>query len=98
MATLQERMLKQFPVRENFKVLDPSAGAGGLDNLGKWKISLIAGLIFLIVSSPFLYKLVQKLMDKVADIEIADSEGCPTLAGLILHSVVFVIIVRLMMK
>jgi hypothetical protein len=96
MATLQERMIKQFPVKENFKVLD--APPGGLDNLGKWKISLIAGLIFLIVSSPFLYKLVQKLADKFVDIEIADSEGCPTLVGLILHSVVFVIIVRLMMK
>jgi hypothetical protein len=58
----------------------------------KLYISLIAGLVFLVVSAPFTYKLVNSLTSAVG-LNIADSEGCPNLVGLLIHTLVFVLVV-----
>lgn len=62
----------------------------------KLLISLLSGVLFLVVSSPIMYKLVNSLTMRVGiDIETG---GCPHLNGLILHSVVFVILVFIIMQ
>lgn len=94
MSTLQDQMIARFPIKENFKVM----AADPIDSVGKWKISLMAGLLFIVISSPLLYKLVQKLINKVADVDIANDDGCPNFYGLVLHGIVFMLITRLMMK
>nr|WNL49763.1 transmembrane domain containing protein [Marseillevirus sp.] len=64
----------------------------------KWIVSAIAGVLFLIVASPFLFKIMNGLTG-IFGISIADPDtGAPNLLGLILHGVVFMLIVRLLMN
>ncbi|BAU80234.1 hypothetical protein A9K97_gp117 [Tokyovirus A1] len=64
----------------------------------KWIVSAIAGVLFLIVASPFLFKIMNGLTG-IFGISIADPDtGAPNLLGLVLHGVVFMLIVRLLMN
>lgn len=67
-----------------------------LDNLTKWKHTLTTAFLFLVVSHPLTYKLVQKLFGRF--FTVASSTGCPTMAGLLLHTLVFTLVLRLKME
>ena len=67
----------------------------GPSSTEKWMISIMSGLLFFLIASPYLYSIVNELVG-LAGVSTAKN-GCPNLAGLILHSIVFVLIVRLMM-
>ena len=58
----------------------------------KWQITLFSALIFLLVVNPFTYKLTQSLFSGLLG-PIAIN-GCPTLVGLLLHTVVYILLVR----
>ena len=58
----------------------------------KWKISLFSAVVFLIVASPFLYGLTERLFSLI-NLETAQG-GCPTGLGVVLHAVVFLLITR----
>lgn len=62
----------------------------------KWISSAIGGVMFLVVSSPILYKTVNSLTSQIG-ITVSDSKGCPTAEGLLIHSGVFTLLTRLMM-
>jgi len=49
-------------------------------------------VVFLIISSPFTYKLTNGLLGGIIG-KLADGSGCPTMLGLIVHSLVFGLIV-----
>ena len=61
----------------------------------KWMVSFWSGLLFLLIASPFMYKLTGSLFSML-NINI-ESDGCPNYVGLIIHALVFVLLVRLMM-
>ena len=63
----------------------------------KWIISIIGGLLFILISSPFLYNAVSSLAASIG-IKTADGEGCPNIAGLILHTAVFTLLTRALMR
>jgi hypothetical protein len=63
----------------------------------KWVCSLIGGLLFLLIASPFLYEAVNTLTAPLG-LDVADRAGCPNINGLVLHSIVFVLLVRLLMR
>ena len=63
----------------------------------KWIISLIGGLLFLLIASPFLYEAVNALTSTFG-LKIADRDGCPNLAGIVLHTLVFILVVRVLMR
>ena len=63
--------------------------------MDKARYSLYSAILFLILASPPVYKLVEKLLGSV--VRIADSSGCATTAGLVVHAVVFGLIVYGMM-
>ena len=63
----------------------------------KWIISIMSGLLFLVIASPFLFSTVNQLTSMVG-LKIADARGCPNLIGLLLHALVFTLIARLMMR
>lgn len=63
----------------------------------KWIISIIGGLLFILISSPFLYDAVNSLTYPLG-LKVADGEGCPTLAGLMIHTGVFTLITRVLMR
>jgi len=67
-----------------------------LNNVTKWKHTLTTTVIFLLVSHPFTYKLVQKIFGNL--FTVANSSGCPTITGLILHTLVFTLVLRLKME
>lgn len=63
----------------------------------KWIVSMIAGLLFLLISSPFLYEAVDSLTSSFG-LKIASADGCPNLGGLLLHSAVYMGMTRLLMR
>jgi len=63
---------------------------------GKWLISLMSGVIFTVLASPFMFNLTQKLIGKPLGIKFVNG-GAPTIAGLLVHGAVYTLVVRLMM-
>jgi hypothetical protein len=63
----------------------------------KLAISLIGGLLFLIVSSPYLYKIEDRYAEEYCDVRLSDLGGCPTTVGIITNAIVFVGLSRLLM-
>ena len=63
----------------------------------KMLLSLKNGVIFVLVSLPITYKLVNMLTKHIG-FEVCDSHGCPTPAGLAVHTVVFILLVFLSMQ
>ena len=61
----------------------------------KWMISFWSALLFLLIASPFMYRLTNKITSLVGF--ETSSNGCPNIYGLILHTLVFALLVRLMM-
>ena len=66
------------------------------EEYNKWKYSILGGLVFFILSSPVMYKLVNVLFNN--SIKIINNSGCPTTLGLLIHSLVYVLIIRAMMN
>jgi hypothetical protein len=62
----------------------------------KWTVSLMAGLMFFILSSPYLYKLEGELAAG-AGLQLADFRGCPNISGLVANGAVFALISRMVM-
>lgn len=63
----------------------------------KWIISVMGGLLFLVISSPFLYDIFNTLTSSI-DMTISSNDGCPNTGGLILMTLFFIIIVRILMR
>jgi len=64
----------------------------------KWACILVAGLIFLLVSAPFTYYATNFVGTKINEnLNTEDAGGKPTLGGLILHLIVFMLLLRLSM-
>lgn len=60
----------------------------------KMRISIFAGILFLIIASPQLFKVMRQVLGDW----VASPAGCPTQQGLLLHTVVFVLLTRLSMN
>ena len=59
----------------------------------KWKISIFSAFIFIVVIHPYTYAFTQKMFGKCLG-KIAETSGCPTTRGLILHTIVYILLVR----
>lgn len=59
----------------------------------KWQISIFSAFIFILVINPYTYILTQKVLSGLLG-KIADSYGCPTTRGLVLHTLVYILLVR----
>lgn len=58
----------------------------------KWRISMFSAVLFLLVVNPLTYKLTNQLLSGfIGPISI---NGCPTNNGIILHTIVFILLVR----
>lgn len=62
----------------------------------KWITSSIGGLMFFVISSPFLYNTVNGLTSRFG-LDIIDDDGCPNVQGLLLHTAVFIVATRILM-
>jgi len=63
-----------------------------LNNNKKWLYTLYTTLVFILISNPMTYKLVNSILGNVSD-----KNGCPTTFGLVVHTLVFTLIIRLLM-
>ncbi len=61
----------------------------------KWIVSLMSALAFLLIASPFMYKITGGVTDAIGF--STSTDGCPNVYGLVLHAIVFAVIVRLLM-
>lgn len=61
----------------------------------KWIVGIYCGLLFLLISSPFMYTITEKLTSLVG--WNTSKNGCPNIGGLILHTIVFILLVRVIM-
>jgi hypothetical protein len=69
-----------------------------LTNGQKWLAALIAAVLFAIISSSVVYQLTNSLMTSVFGPKAATwGANGPTMFGLLLHSVVFLLVVRLLL-
>lgn len=62
----------------------------------KINATILSVIIFIIVSLPLTYKVTNGLLGGILG-RLADSSGCPTTIGLIIHAIVFGLIVYLLM-
>ena len=68
-----------------------------LSNYNKWKYTLITTFIFLVISNPVTYVFVNSTIGKLINIPISDGTGCPTIAGMLVHAIIFTLILRAVM-
>jgi len=59
----------------------------------KWQITIFSAFIFILVIHPYTYKFTQKVLGGLLG-KIADANGCPTTFGLIIHTIVYILLVR----
>ena len=59
----------------------------------KWQISIFSAFIFILVINPYTYIFTQKLLGGCFG-KIAENNGCPTTLGLIIHTIVYILLVR----
>lgn len=68
---------------------DCGCGCNGAKAQEKFLISLMSALIFFVVANPETFILMRRLLGQW----VAGPNGCPKFAGLILHTIVFMLIV-----
>jgi hypothetical protein len=59
----------------------------------KWQISILSALIFILVIHPYTYNFTQKIFGDTIG-QITETAGCPTTRGLILHTILYILLVR----
>jgi hypothetical protein len=64
-------------------------------NMEKWKYTLYTTILFLIIVNPMTFKFVNSLLKRF--VKISSADGCPTMAGILVHAFVFTIVLRALM-
>lgn len=59
----------------------------------KWQISIFSALIFILVIHPYTYNFTQQIFGDTIG-QIIETSGCPTTRGLILHTILYILLVR----
>lgn len=69
--------------------------AGSPSSFKKWEITLFSAFIFLLVVNPYTYNVTNSLLGGL--IGPIARNGCPTTIGLLLHTLVYILLVRFSM-
>lgn len=67
-----------------------------LSDTDKWFVAIIIGIVFLILAAPLVFKF-SNMIFKPLKLPTIKENGTPTIFGLLIHTIVFIIIVRLLM-
>ena len=59
----------------------------------KWQITIFSAFIFILVIHPYTYTFTQNMLGGLLG-KIAETNGCPTRRGLVLHTLVYILLVR----
>ena len=63
----------------------------------KWVVALIAGLLFMLFASPFFFAALNGGTSQFG-LEVASVTGCPNLGGVVLSAVLYMFLIRLLMR
>lgn len=69
-------------------------GCGEPSQMLKFRISLMSALLFFVIANPETFKIIKKVFGSW----VSSPTGCPTMNGLVLHSVVFLLITWALMN
>ena len=69
-------------------------GCGEPSQMLKFRISLMSALLFFAIANPETFKIIKKVFGSW----VSSPTGCPTMNGLVLHSVVFLLITWALMN
>ena len=61
-------------------------------NSDKWRFTLYTVIMVIVLFNPYAFSIVDKLIGSI--VNISDKNGCPTLAGFIVHIIVFTFVLR----
>ena len=65
-------------------------------SLDKWRYTLYTTVVLLILFNPWMYKIMNKLLSRFVG-AISNKDGCPTMLGFGIHTLVFTLILRALM-
>jgi hypothetical protein len=68
-----------------------------LDTSEKWLIAIMLGVLFLILISPIAFRFSNSIFSRVR-FSLTSSEGVPNIRGIVVHTLVFIILIRILMK
>lgn len=77
-------------------IISPTGTSDPPTSEQKWWAAIVIGFIFAIISSPLAYYATSKLTTTLGGLPLTDGPG-PTLVGLLVHTIIFVLIIRLIM-
>ena len=69
-------------------------GYGEPSQMLKFRISLMSALLFFVIANPETFKIIKNIFGSW----VSSPTGCPTMGGLVLHSVVFLLITWALMN
>ncbi len=67
-------------------------------NKDKWLVAVLAALLFLLIASPWAYRVTNSIFEGIGLKTAQTKDGCPTGTGQLIHGVVFLLIVRALMR
>jgi hypothetical protein len=88
----------EIPGEPGIIVIDRQCDEKGMrvNNFDKTLIAIIIGIVFFILAHPFIFN-VSNRGAKVIGLRTTTSAGVPTMLGLILHTIIFILIIRFLM-
>lgn len=69
-------------------------GCGEPSQMLKFRISLMSALLFFVIANPETFKIIKKVFGSW----VSSPTGCPSMSGLVLHSVVFLLVTWALMN
>lgn len=65
------------------------------DSTDKWRVSILAGLIFMVIASPISYSILNAITSQVGI--IMSVSGSPTFMGLVITGIIYALVTRAIM-
>jgi len=58
----------------------------------KWRFTLYTVIMVIALFNPYAFRVIDNLLGSI--VKIADKNGCPTLAGFVVHLIIFTLVLR----
>lgn len=80
---------------------DDDLSAMRISGLDKWIVASVIAIVFFILALPFTYRLTNRATSYIGSgtcrLNTVNAYGSPTVTGVLIHTIIFVIVVRLLM-
>lgn len=66
-------------------------------SMDKWMIALVVGILFFLLASPYIFDATNTLTMSLMRLQLTNAPGCPNMAGVMIHAILFVLIIRFLL-